>query len=117
MKIYLVISENYLQDGINALKSIFKCDIYFSSFDNSSVFKELKKVNHYTFNNLHPAGNVGVQIHHINPIKNSDDCKMVYYLCKLLIELVSFIQLSNYPNYKFINLGGNALKSHHYIKH
>ena len=27
-------SENYLQDGINALKSIFKCDIYFSSFDN-----------------------------------------------------------------------------------
>ena len=30
--------ENYLQDGINALKFIFKCDIYFSSFDNSSVF-------------------------------------------------------------------------------
>ena len=46
--------------------------IYIFSFDNSSVLK-IKKVKHYTFNNLHPAGNIGVQIHHINPIKNADD--------------------------------------------
>ena len=102
--------ENYLQDGINALKFIFKCDIYFSSFDNSSVFKELKKVNHYAFNNLHPAGNIGVQIHHINPIKNADDCRW-YLSLQDLNRIGEFFTTGHYPNYKFINLGGNALKS------
>ena len=50
--------DNFLQKGIDALKQIFDCEINFSSFNNSSVFSNLKNVNHYSFNNLHPAGNV-----------------------------------------------------------
>ena len=32
-------------------------------------------VNHYTFNKIHPSGNVGVQIHHIDQIKDGVDTR------------------------------------------
>ena len=67
-------TKNYLQSGIDVLKEIFNCDINFISSKNKT-FSKLNNVNHYTFNTLHPAGNVGIQIHHIDPIKNANDTR------------------------------------------
>ena len=44
----------------------------------SEVFRNAKTVNINTFTGKHPAGNIGVQIHHIKPINSRDD--IVWYL-------------------------------------
>lgn len=63
-----------LQEGINVLKKLTKGKVHLSIDGNSSakVFKSLKDVELHEVFGPHPAGNVGVQIHHINPI-NKDD--------------------------------------------
>ena len=100
--------DNFLQKGIDALKQIFDCEINFSSFNNSSIFSNLKNVNHYSFNNLHPAGNVGVQIHHIKPIKNSDDTRW-YISLQDLNRIGEFYTTKKYPNHMFVSVGGNSV--------
>ena len=107
-------TDNYLQKGINALKEIFNCDIILSN-SKKSIFNNLKNVKHYTFNNLHPSGNVGVQIHHIDPIKNSEDVRL-YLSIQDLNRIGQFYSNKEYPIYKYISAGGSALNKPSYYK-
>ena len=102
--------DNYLQKGIDVLKDIFSCDINISSFLNNNTFKELNNVNHYSFNNLHPAGNVGVQIHHIKAIANADDIRW-YISPQDLNRIGEFFTMGKYPNRQYVNAGGNGLNT------
>jgi len=107
---YLMSSiDDYLQKGIDALKTIFDCDINFVNSDNFT-FCYLKDVNHYIFNNLHPAGNVGIQIHNIDPIKNSNDVRW-YLSLQDLNRIGQFFSTNNYPRYKYYNVGGYSVKT------
>ena len=67
-------------------------------------------VNHYSFNNLHPAGNVGVQIHHITPISNSNDARW-YISPQDLNRIGEFFTTGKYPNRQYVNAGGNGLNT------
>ena len=100
--------DNYLQEGIDVLKTIFKCDINFISSSHSSFFS-LNNVNHSTFNKLHPAGNVGIHIHHIDPIKKSDDTRW-YLSLQDLNRIGQFFSKNEYPVYKYVNVGGSGVK-------
>tara|TARA_B100002052_G_scaffold113806_2_gene104819 strand:- start:3297 stop:4169 length:873 start_codon:yes stop_codon:yes gene_type:complete len=107
---YLMSSvDNYLQKGIDALKTIFDCDINFVSSD-SLTFSHLKNVNHYVFNKLHPAGNVGIHIHNIDPIKNSNDTRW-YLALQDLNRIGQFFSTDKYPQYKYYNVGGYSIKT------
>ena len=106
--------DNFLQNGIDVLKKIFNCDINFTSSEDSS-FNILKNVNHYSFNKLHPAGNVGVQIHYIDPIKNADDLRW-YISLQDLNRLGQFFSSKKYPVYKYISVGGNGFSTPAYYK-
>ena len=99
--------NNHLQSGINALKIIFDCDVNLISSDNS-IFSNLTDVNHYSFNNLHPAGNVGVQIHYIDPIKNENDTRW-YLSLQDLNRIGMFFNGYKYPNSRYISVGGNGI--------
>ena len=101
--------DNYLQEGIDVLKTIFNCDINFISSNNSSFFS-LNNVKHYTFNKLHPAGNVGIHIHHIDPIQKSDDTRW-YLSLQDLNRIGQFFSKNGYPVYKYVNVGGNGVKN------
>ena len=107
-------TDNYLQSGIDVLTEIFKCDINFTSSPNSS-FKELKNVNHFSFNKLHPAGNVGIQMHHIQPIQNADDTRW-YVSLQDLNRIGYFFSQKKYPSYKYISVGGNGFLKPGYYK-
>ena len=96
--------DNHIQSGIDALSTLFNCEIIFTS-SNDSFFKSLKNVNHYTFNSLHPAGNVGVQIHEIDPIKSSNDFRW-YLSVQDLNRIGKFFNTGEYAQYKYINVGG-----------
>ncbi len=62
------------QAGINALKQLTKGQVHLSISENSvsDTLLNADGVERHTFTGPHPAGNVGIQIHHINPIRPHD---------------------------------------------
>lgn len=65
--------EDALQAGINVVKRL--CDNVHIGVQNeaaSKAFKNLKGVTVHAFSGPHPAGNVGVQIHHTMPISKGE---------------------------------------------
>ncbi len=62
---------DHLQIGVNVLNKFTKGGVYVGlnskDFAASPLYK-LKDVKHVAFDGMHPAGNVGIQIHHISPI-------------------------------------------------
>lgn len=63
------------QWGINALKKLTEGKIYLNLKAGSqacSAFTNAKGIETNSFSGPHPAGNVGVQIHHISPISKGD---------------------------------------------
>ena len=102
---YLFDQFKYLQKGIDSLRKIFDCPINLSVSENT--FASLNNVNFYSFNTLHPAGNVGIQIHHIDPIKDSTDYRW-YLSLQDLDRMGQFFETGIYPNYKYLSIGGDA---------
>ncbi|TAF63938.1 MAG: Na(+)-translocating NADH-quinone reductase subunit A [Cytophagales bacterium] len=66
--------QKYLQAGINALKKLTKGAIHLSlnAKAQNNPFQKLQNVTFHEFAGPHPAGNVGVQIHHIAPINKGE---------------------------------------------
>lgn len=61
------------QSGIEVLNKLTEGKVHLSVGPNaSSVFTNAKNVEIHKFSGPHPAGNVGVQIHHIAPINKGD---------------------------------------------
>lgn len=64
-----------IQIGINALAKLTKGGVHIGlcTFNHASTpFHKLKNVTSHLFDGPHPAGNVGVQIHHISPINKGE---------------------------------------------
>jgi Na+-transporting NADH:ubiquinone oxidoreductase subunit A len=59
------------QTGINALAKLTTGKIYLG-VNNDSPFSAIKNVVVTQFDGPHPAGNVGIQIHHISPVNKGD---------------------------------------------
>ena len=60
-----------LQIGFDALSVMMEGKVHLSSKPNSS-FSKIQGVIHHSFDGVHPAGNVGTQIHHIDPINKGE---------------------------------------------
>lgn len=62
------------QTGIDALARLTEGKVHLgiSAKSESKVYKALKGVELQTFDGPHPAGNVGVQIHHVSPINKGE---------------------------------------------
>lgn len=72
--------ETHFQTGIDALTKLTTGKIHLNVQANSSpapAFSQAQKVQINTISGPHPAGNVGVQIHHIDPINKGE---VVWYL-------------------------------------
>lgn len=65
-----------IQKGIDVLKTYTNTTIHFSLHQTlngeNSIFKSLQNVELHTFSGPHPSGNIGTQIHHIDPINKGD---------------------------------------------
>ncbi len=66
-------AENYA-NGIEVLKKLTdgNVNLSVSSTTTSAVLKETKGVELSTFSGPHPAGNIGIQIHHIDPVNKGE---------------------------------------------
>lgn len=64
-----------IQTGINAVSKLTDGGVHvsFNSVNyNGTPFHKLENVIQHTFTGKHPAGNVGIQIHHISPIRKGE---------------------------------------------
>ena len=66
--------EKEFQAGIDALNKLTEGGIHIGVNNESAskVFMSLKGVNTHAFTGPHPAGNVGIQIHHVSPINKGE---------------------------------------------
>ena len=65
--------------GIEILSLITSKYVHISSKIGSNLFVESEKVKLYQLNNLHPAGNVGTQIHYISPLGRNKSVWTINY--------------------------------------
>ncbi|MBP7496363.1 MAG: Na(+)-translocating NADH-quinone reductase subunit A [Bacteroidales bacterium] len=65
----------YLQKGIDILKKLTEGNVYYSlhqKLNNTLNYNHLKNTEIKLFSGPHPSGNIGVQIHHINPVNKGE---------------------------------------------
>ncbi len=67
--------ENYFQAGIDILQKLTKGEVHLNvdaTAEVSDVFNKAEHVEINEFSGPHPAGNVGIQIHHLDPIAKGE---------------------------------------------
>lgn len=72
-----IIEQNFKQfeKGIEILKQLTEGDVFLGVHKNSSLttkYNSIQNVKSNAFEGKHPAGNVGIQIHHVKPINKGD---------------------------------------------
>lgn len=105
------------QAGIDALSKLTNGAVHLSldaTTTPASAFVNAKNVNHYWFEGKHPAGNVGIQIHHIDPILKGD---IVWTIgAEDVVTLGKYFNKGIYDPTRTIALGGPQVKKPGYYK-
>lgn len=105
------------QTGIDAIAKLTSGKIHLNlhpEMNTSKVFSNSKNVEITYFSGPHPAGNVGVQIHHIDPINKGD---IVWYVNPQDVLLIGkLFHEGKYDASKIIALSGSELLHAKYAK-
>lgn len=109
--------DQYFQAGIDILKKFTPGVVHLNLDGNAEVSQLFSKTKDVQINHIsgsHPAGNVGVQIHHIDPVSKGDivwtiDPVAVARIGKLFIEGI-------YDTSRLIALTGSEVKERAYVK-
>ena len=107
--------EDAFKAGIEALKKLTKGKVHLNlSANGSKFFANAKGVQVNTVSGPHPAGNVGVQIHHIDPINKGD----VAYTIKPygVIQIGKLLLKGQYDATKIVALAGSEVSAPQYYK-
>ncbi|CAN5396131.1 Na(+)-translocating NADH-quinone reductase subunit A [soil metagenome] len=105
------------QAGIDILKKFTDGAVHLSTraeVEVPAVFKQVTGVERHEFKGPHPAGNVGIQIHHINPIRKGD---LVWTLNPFGVILIGRLFLEGrYNTSKLMALVGSEVKVPQYYQ-
>jgi len=105
------------QTGIDALYMLTEGDIHLSlngNFPPDEVFTKAKKVEFHYFTGPHPAGNPGIQIHHIRPVNKGE---IVWYIRPQEVIMIGrLFRKGVYDALKVIALTGSEVKRPLYYK-
>lgn len=109
--------EHYFQTGIDILKKFTSGHIHVnvhSEREISGVFSQVKGVELNKFSGKHPAGCVGVQIHHIDPINKGD---IVWTINPYGVIQIGKLFLNGiYDASRIVALCGSEVKQSQYYK-
>ncbi len=105
------------QTGINILKFLTDGKIHLnvhSKKTTSDIFHKCENVQVNTFSGPHPSGNIGIQIHHIEPINKGD---IVWYINpQHIITIARLFAEKIYNSSRIISLCGSEVKNPEYYK-
>nr|MDQ3392767.1 NADH:ubiquinone reductase (Na(+)-transporting) subunit A [Bacteroidota bacterium] len=105
------------QAGIDVLKKFTSGPIHLglnADAEVSSVYSQVKGVQKHDFRGPHPAGNVGIQIHHISPINKGDIVWTVQPFGVIMIGRL-FLE-GRYNTSKLLAVAGSEVKKPQYYK-
>ena len=105
------------QTGLSILKKLTSGPVHLVIGKHTKLpaLTEAKEVTVHRFSGPHPAGNVGIHIHHIDPIKNKDD--IVWYIDPQDVVAIGRLFIHGFrPEYKVITVGGSGVKNRRYLK-
>lgn len=105
------------QMGLSVLKKLAGSPVHLVAGKNSSneLLHEAKGIVPHRFSGPHPAGNVGIHIHHIAPIRSRDD--IVWYVSlQDVLRIGKLFLTGRLPVGKIVTIGGESVEKRHYIK-
>jgi Na+-transporting NADH:ubiquinone oxidoreductase subunit A len=108
--------QEIIQAGIDALKFLTNGSINMVSPQNLSNTKltDLNNVQQHTYSGPHPAGNIGVHVSQIDPIKNKED-SIWYISIQDLISIGKLFLTGKVDYRKIITVAGSAVsEKQHY---
>jgi Na+-transporting NADH:ubiquinone oxidoreductase subunit A len=109
--------DQFFQVGVDILKKLTTGPVnvnVHSTSEISTVFSQVKGAELNKFSGPHPAGNVGVQIHHIDPINKGD---IVWTINPLGVIQIGKLFLNGvYDTSKIVALVGPEVQSPQYYK-
>jgi Na+-transporting NADH:ubiquinone oxidoreductase subunit A len=110
-------NEQYFQAGVNVLKKFTSGIIHLNTSataEVSQLFAKAENVQHNKFSGKHPAGNVGVQIHHIDPINKGD---IVWTITPQgVIEIGRLLLDGKYDTSKAVAVTGSQIENPAYVR-
>ncbi len=105
------------QLGVEVLKKLTKGKVHISvnaAFPISAVYSGTRGTGIHRFKGPHPAGNVGIQIHHIKPVNKGE---LVWYVNpQEVISIGRLFMKGVYDASKIIALTGSEVKNRRYFK-
>lgn len=109
--------EQYFQAGLDVIKKLTPGQVHLNvSADRevSQIFAHAKNVELNKISGKHPAGNVGVQIHHIDPINKGE---VVWTLTPYgVIQIGKLFLEGKYDASKVVAVAGSEVKAPQYYK-
>lgn len=109
--------DHYFQAGVDILRKVGKCDVHIglnAGAEVSKVFGGVKNAKLHKFIGPHPAGNVGVQIHHTAPVNKGE---VVWTLHPYgVIQIGKLFMEGHYDASKIIAVVGSEIKQPQYYK-
>lgn len=109
--------DQYFQTGLSILKKLTSGNIHLNinaDAEVSQMFSNAKGVTVNKFSGPHPAGNVGVQIHHLDPINKGD---IVWTIKPYgVIQIGKLFLEGKYDASKMVALTGSEVKNPQYYK-
>lgn len=109
--------DNYFQAGIDILNKLTKGRVNLGLNGNAEIsqtFSHTKNADLHTISGKHPAGNVGVHIHHIDPIGKGD---LVWTVSAFgVVQIGKLFLEGKYDASKIIALTGSEVKNPQYYK-
>lgn len=110
-------SEKDFQAGLNVLSKLTPGKVHLNvngKYPAPPVFSQAKNVQVNSINGPHPAGNVGIQIHHIDPVNKGD---IVWYVNPQDVAIIGrFAETGTYDVSKVVALAGSEVNKPRYYK-
>ena len=110
-------NNSAFQTGINVLNKLTAGEVHLSlnaDYPASDVFTQANGVTLHHFKGPHPAGNPGVQIHHIDPV-NKDE--VVWYIQPQEVIMIGrLFEQGTYDASKIMAITGSEVKKPRYFK-
>jgi len=109
--------EKEFQAGLDVLKQLTDGKVHLNlhrEWNTDAVFKDAKGVQINWVSGPHPSGNVGVQIHHIQPINKGE---VVFTVAAQDVALIGSAFLTGkYDASRLVAVGGSSVKTPKYFK-
>lgn len=110
-------SKEDFQLGVNALKKLTDGKIHLglnAAYPPAEAFEKSQGVEKHYFRGKHPAGNVGVQVHHIDPVNKGDIVWTVGP--QEVINIGRLFKTGKYAPERIVALSGSEVKKPRYYK-